>query len=178
MRTDLKIKSVDSSANTKTTTISYVNAEATLNQTLAFLNLIGGLTTNQIKSAQKVTTEDIDLTPTPTKTLPEITWGLDGISTTTSNSLSVTWEQLTQSSDIKFMISEESEESVESMFTVSQESTLTNITYSTRYDFNAATIELTIADESTAQSGTMTFSLTGQNGYISEIRTLSITEGE
>ena len=179
-RVDLKIASTDNASNKRTTTISYVNPEATTNQITTFIGLIQDMTTNTINTVSKVTTETIDLSPTPTKTLPTISWGIDEADLTTNNSMTATWTELKETeTGITFRITGDVDEgeTATDIFTASAETTMTGLTFTRDDSETFEQLFIEFASE-TAQSGTITITLEGQNGYISETRTLTITEGE
>lgn len=74
-KVDVKFKSIDQSGTTSTTTISYINPEATNSEMKGFAQRLNALTTNTYKESDKVETTNLDNAPdskeliTPTFTL-------------------------------------------------------------------------------------------------------------
>lgn len=71
-RTSLKLYSTDGYANDVTTTINYVNPDATDEQALEFTQALNALTTNTYKETEKTVTTNLDSDPekqTPTFTV-------------------------------------------------------------------------------------------------------------
>ena len=87
-RVDVKLKAKDPNNETTTTTISYVNPEASNSTMKQFAQKLNALTRNTYSESDKIETTNLDLAPDSNQQTPTFTLSQNTISATTMKNIS------------------------------------------------------------------------------------------